>query len=186
VLPVEEATISSLATPAKSIDFAEGRINMRSMGLWAIGIGVLVSTAPIAVKQGYAGENEAKCTLATLNGQYLFAASATLFYPAFGIPKGTPPSPAASAGYHIFNGDGTGTDFVTFTVNGINQNVSSPVATTYTLNPDCTGTYSVQNGPTLDIFAAVDGSALSAIDTTPGVSASEGPDPRVGSSGRAE
>jgi hypothetical protein len=50
---------------------------------------------------------------------------------------------AASAGFHIFNGDGTGFDFVTFTVNGIDQHVPSPVAITYMLNLDCTGTYSV-------------------------------------------
>jgi hypothetical protein len=156
---------------------------MKRVGLWAIGIGVFVSLESLNVEQGYAGQSEAKCTLATLNGQYLFAGSATLFPPALGVKA---PSLAASAGYHIFNGDGTGTDFVTFTVNGIDQNVPSPVAITYTLNADCTGTYSVQNGPNFDMFVAVDGSALSVIDTTPGVSASEGPDPRVRSSRRAE
>ena len=150
---------------------------MQGMGVWAIGIGVLASAAPIAVKQGYAGDNEAKCTLDTLKGQYLFAGSGTLFPHAFGV---TAPSAAASAGYHIFNGDGTGTDYVTFTVNGMNQNVPSPVPITYTLHSDCTGTYSVQNGPNFDIFVAVDGSALSVIDTDSGVSFSEGPNQRVG------
>jgi hypothetical protein len=94
---------------------------------------------------------------------------------------------AASAGFHIFNGDGTGFDFVTFTVNGIDQHVPSPVAITYTLNHDCTGTYSVPSaGVTTDIFVAVDGSALTVIETSPGVSTSYGPQPRVGLSGRAE
>jgi hypothetical protein len=69
---------------------------------------------------------------------------------------------------------------VTFTVNGINQNVPSPVPIIYTLKPDCTGTYSVQNGPNLDIFVAVDGSQLSVIETDMGVSASYGPNFRVG------
>jgi hypothetical protein len=156
-------------------------MNMKRAGLWAIGIGVLVSAGPLAVGEGYAGEDEAKCTLATLQGQYLFAGPATLFPPAFGV---TTPTLAASAGFHIFNGNGTGTDFVTLTVMGINQNVPSPVPITYTLNPDCTGTYSVENGPNLDIFVAVDGSALSVIEATPGVSASYGPDPRMGSSRR--
>jgi hypothetical protein len=119
----------------------------------------------------------------TLKGQYLFAGSGTLFPPAFGVKA---PSVAASAGYHIFNGDGTGIDFVTFTVNGIDQNVPSPLAITYTLNSDCTGTLAVHNGPNLDIFVAVDGSQLSTINTDPGVSFSEGPNPRVGSSRRAE
>ena len=156
---------------------------MKRAGLWAIGIGALVSVGPLTVEQGYAGENGGKCTLATLNGQYMFGGPGMLFPPAFGV---TAPSSAASAGFHIFNGDGTGTDFVTFSVNGIDQHVPSPVPITYTLNSDCTGTYSVQNGPNFDIFVAVDGSALSVIDTDPGVSDAQGLNPRVGSSGRAE
>jgi hypothetical protein len=153
---------------------------MKRATLWAIGVSLALSGG---MAQGYAGEKEDKCTLATLNGQYLFAGPATLFPPAFGV---TAPAIAASAGFHIFSGDGTGTDFVTLTVNGVNQNVPSPVPITYTLNPDCTGTYSVQNGPSLIIFVAIDGSALTVIEATPGVSASYGPDPRVGSSRRAE
>ena len=155
---------------------------MKRAGLRAIGIGALVTVGLTAIEAS-AGENERGCTLATLHGQYLFAGPATLFPPSFGV---TAPTLAASAGFPIFNGDGTGTDFVTFTVEGVDQHVPSPVPTTYTLNADCAGTYSVQNGPTLDIFVAVDGSALSAIEATPGVSASYGPDPRVGSSRRAD
>jgi hypothetical protein len=72
-------------------------------------------------------------------------------------------------------------DFVTFTVNGVNQNVPSPVPITYTLKADCTGTYSVPSaGITTDIFVAVDGSQLSVIETNMGVSASYGPNFRVG------
>ena len=153
-------------------------MNMKRIGLWAIGTGVLLSAGYLTVGQGYA-DDEKGCTLATLNGQYLFAGSGTLFPPAFGV---TAPAVGASAGYHIFNGDGTGTDFVTFTVNGVNQHVPSPVPITYTLKPDCTGTYSVQNGPNFDIFVAVDGSQLSVIGTDPGVALSEGPNFRVESS----
>jgi hypothetical protein len=149
---------------------------MKRVGLWAIGIGVLVSAGPLNGEQAYARENEAKCTLATLKGQYLFAGSGTLFPPAFGV---TAPSVDNSAGYHIFNGDGTGTDFVTGTVNGVDKHVPSPVPITYTLKPDCTGTYSVQNGPNFDIFVAVNGSQLSVIGTDPGVALSEGPNFRV-------
>jgi hypothetical protein len=158
-------------------------MKMTRVGRWVIGTGVLLSVGLLSVGQGYADDDANGCTLATLKGQYLFAGSGMLFPPALGL---TTPAVNNAAGYHIFNGDGTGTDFVTFTVNGIDQNVPSPVAIAYTLNADCTGTYSVQNGPNFDIFVAVDGSALSVIDTTPGVSASEGPDPRVRSSKRAE
>ena len=151
---------------------------MKRAGLWAIGIGALVGAGLLPMGRAYAGEGEhpSRCTLATLNGQYMFGGPGTLFPPAFGV---TAPSTAASAGFHIFNGDGTGTDFVTFSVNGIDQHVPSPVPITYTLSSDCTGTYSVQNGPNFDIFVAVDGSALSVIDTDPGVSDAQGLNPRV-------
>ena len=135
---------------------------MKRAELWAIALSVVVS---LGVEQGYAGERAERCSLATLNGQYLFAESGTLFPPAFGVTK---QSIGNSAGFHIFNGDGTGTDFVTFSVNGIDQHVPSPVAITYTLKPDCTGTLSVQNGPNHDIFVAVHGSSLTSINTDPG------------------
>jgi hypothetical protein len=98
---------------------------MKRAGLWAIGIAGLASLAPLAAEQGYAGENEGKCTLATLNEQYLFAGSGMLLPSAV-----TSPLTTASAGFHIFNGDGTGSDFVTFSLNGIDQHVPSPVAIT--------------------------------------------------------
>jgi len=150
---------------------------MTRLSVWAVGIAALVSVALLTVERGDA-DGATRCTLATLQGQYLFAGSGTLFPPAFGV---TEPSSANSAGYHIFNGDGTGTDFVTFSVNGVNQNVPSPVAITYTLNSDCTGTYTVKNGPHFNIFVARDGEELSVIDVDPGVAFSEGPNRRVGS-----
>jgi hypothetical protein len=140
--------------------------------LLAIGIGVLASAGLFTMARANAGEDEhpARCTLATLDGQYLFGAPTTLFPPAFGV---TEQSIATSAGFHIFNGDGTGTDFVTFVVNGMNQNVPSPIPTTYTLKADCTGTFSVKNGPNFDIFVALDGSGLSVVTTDQGAAYSE-------------
>ena len=161
---------------------------MKRVGLWAMKMGLVIYAGIGAVELGYADENDhpTKCTLATLKGQYLFATSGMLFPPAFGIPEGTPPSVGSSAGYHIFNGDGTGMDFVTATVNGVDLHVPSPVPITYTLNHDCAGTYSVQNGPNLDIFVAFDGSQLAVIGTDPGAAGLEVPSQRVGSSKRAE
>src|SRR5262249_26573416 len=117
-------------------------MNMKRARLWAIGIGALVAAGLLPMGLGYAGEDDhpTRCTLATLNGQYLFNGSGTLFPPAFGVSS---VSVANSAGFHIFNGDGTGTDFVTFSVNGIVEVPSSSTAITYTLNHDCTGTYQV-------------------------------------------
>ena len=95
---------------------------MKRTVLWSIGIGVLVGPGLLPMGRAFAGEDDhpTRCTLATLNGQYLFAGSGTLFPPAFGL---TQPSTSTSAGFHVFNGDGTGLDFVTFSVNGVDQHV---------------------------------------------------------------
>jgi hypothetical protein len=144
---------------------------MKYAGLCAIGI--LVSVGPLAVEQGYAEENKSKCSLDTLKGQYLVAAHGTLFAGAasfYGVPDG---SVSEAAGYSLYNGDGTGKDFVTFTINGVDQNVPSPISFTYTLNSDCTGTRTVSSGPSFNIFAAFDGDGLSGIATTPGFAESD-------------
>ena len=140
---------------------------MKRIGLWAVGIGVLVSVGMLSIGQGYAGDNDSatKCSLKTLKGRYLFGGPATLLPPAFGV---TEPSLGSAAGYHIYNGDGTGTDFVTFLLNGIIVPVPSPVALTYTLNPDCTGSSSVEKGPNFDIFVSPNGDELVIINTDPG------------------
>lgn len=109
-------------------------------------------------------DNHRGCTLATLQGRYLFAESGLLLPPAFGVSV---PTQAADAGFHIFNGDGTGTDTVTFRVgnNIVLQNVPSPLV--YTVNPDCTGTITVINGPSFDIFISPDGAEFARIATAP-------------------
>jgi hypothetical protein len=140
---------------------------MKRIALATIGIGVVVA---IAAGQACAGERIKGCSLATLDGQFLFDGTATLFPPAFGVKK---QSIATSGGFHIFNGDGTGTDFVTFVVNGVNQNVASPVATAYTLKADCTGTLSITNGPHFNIYVAIDGSGFTEVATDPGSAYSE-------------
>lgn len=152
-------------------------MKLKRVGLWSIATGVLISLGLLNVEQAYAGGKN--CTLDTLKGQYLVAATGTLFPPAFGV---TAPSVSAAAGYSIYNGDGTGTDYVTFTVNGVNQNVASPTPTTYTLGPDCTGTKTVlPYGPHFNIFVASDGEGLTAIATDLGFAAAES-DRRVGPS----
>jgi len=104
------------------------------------------------------------CTLATLQGRYLFADSGMLLPPAFGV---TTPTLAADAGFHIFSGDGTGTDTVTFRIGGniVLKNVVFP--TFYTVNADCTGNYTVLNGPSFDLFIAPDGAEFASISTAP-------------------
>jgi hypothetical protein len=149
---------------------------MKRVGLWALGIGVLVSVGLLTVEQGFADDGAPKCTLATLKGRYLFATSGTLFSPD-GL---TEQAVGNAAGFHIFNGNGTGHDYVTFTVNGIDQHVPSPNDLTYTLNADCTGTYAVQGTElTFAIFVSPNGDEMTSINTNPGAASSYTPSRRV-------
>ena len=128
----------------------------------AIGIGLLISVGLVTAEPGYAEEKA--CTLKTLKGQYQFALIGTLLPPAFGV---TEPTPAAAAGFHTFNGDGTGTDIVTFRLGGVTvlENAVSPLS--YTVNADCTGSITVTNGPSFGIFIAPDGESFAEISTAP-------------------
>ena len=115
---------------------------MKALEARAIGLGLVTSMALLTLDHVYADENSqaAKCSLDTLKGQYLVAAHGTLFgTPAMPGPFGvTTPSTSEAAGFSIYYGDGTGEDYVTFTINGVNENVPSPISFTYTLNSDCT------------------------------------------------
>jgi hypothetical protein len=155
---------------------------MKRLRSTAIGAVTLAGMALLTVERPYAGEfdHPTKCTLKTLNGQYLVAANGTLFPPAFGV---TEQSVSAAAGYSTYNGDGTGTDWVAFTIDGTVAvgAVPTPTPTTYTLKSDCTGTKTVMDGPHFNIFVAIDGSGLTAIATDQGFAVSES-DRRVGPS----
>jgi len=150
---------------------------MKRVGLRAIGIAVLLSVGLLTVEQGYADDNDPgqKCTLATLKGRYLFVGSGTLLPPAFGVTK---QSLFASAGYHIFNGDGTGTDTVTFSIDGVVVLDMFKTPVSYTVNPDCTGTYFAP-GISFDIFIAPSGEELTVIQKDLGVVGFQAPQKRV-------
>ena len=128
----------------------------------------LTATVSLSLSGTVAASNDdgpRGCTLATLRGRYLFADAGTLYPPAFGV---TQPTPAADAGFHLFNGDGTGTDTLTLRVGGaiVLENVVVP--TSYTVNADCTGTLSVLGGPSFGMFVSPDGEAVASIATDPG------------------
>jgi hypothetical protein len=144
---------------------------MKRTGRLAIGFATMATVGLLTAGPGPAAQEPGGCSLETLRGQYMVSASGTLFPPAFGVSQA---STSNAAGYSVYNGDGTGTDWVTFTVNGNNVGVPSPANTTYTLNPDCTGTRTVlPNGPHFNIFVAADGSGLTQVATDPGFAASE-------------
>jgi hypothetical protein len=142
-----------------------------------MGIGLFLTVGLLTVEPGYAEEKEHEptCTLKTLKGRYLFGGIATLLPPA--VPE---QSLLAVAGYHIFNGDGTGIDIVTARPDGVTvlENAVFPIS--YTVNADCTGTYTViADGASFGLFIAPDGEELIVIGTDRGVVLVQGPNRRV-------
>jgi hypothetical protein len=140
---------------------------MKRVGLWAMKVGLMICAGIGTIELGYADEKEhAKtCTVATLKGRYLFASNSTAFPP---VVK--QPTLEARAGYRIFNGDGTGTVILTLSQNGVITIPDSRVDLSYTINSDCTGTYTVLNpaAPTVEIFVAPNGEEFVAIETSNG------------------
>jgi hypothetical protein len=149
------------------IHFRTGSLLLRRVAPVAIAAGLLAIvglTRPVPVAAADDNGHQV-CTVATLKGRYLFADKGTLYPPAFGV---TTPTPAANVGYETFNGDGTGTDVVTFRVGNtiVLENSASP--TIYTVNADCTGTKTVIGGPKFGIFVSPDSSQVATISTDPG------------------
>jgi len=144
----------------------------RKASALSVGVATLVlalgGMSSTAVAQAKSGENDSKptCTLETLKGRYLFAWSGAVLPPAFGA---TEPTAGGSAGYHIFNGDGTGTDTVTVRIATQIALEKAVVPITYTVNPDCTGTYTVNipGGPSFDLFIAPNGDEIATFATAP-------------------
>lgn len=127
-------------------------------------LGLAMST--VASAQGQDTGDSPTCTLRTLQGRYLFAWSGAVLPPAFGVAE---PTAGGSAGYHTFNGDGTGTDTVTVRIGNtiVLEKVVVPI--TYTVNADCTGSYTVNvpGGPSFDLFIAPNGEEFATFGTAP-------------------
>jgi len=152
-----------------------------SKTLWVISLSAVLAMALLPVSSAFAAG--AHCNPGTLKGQYLVSASGWVFPPAFGV---TAPAISAAAAYSFYNGDGTGEDHVTFTVDGVVVVPATIEPFVYTLNSDCTGTRTVSPsdtppGPHFNIYVASDGSGLTEIATDPGFSVTSF-DKRVGQS----
>jgi hypothetical protein len=150
--------LSDIANP-RNIHRSGSRFLRRTRSV-AIAAGLIVS-GPLAASND---EDHRGCTQATLKGRYVFASSGVLLPPAFGV---TQPTQAADAGFHIFNGDGTGTDTVTLRIGDAIVLEGLVVPIVYTVNRDCTGSYTVPNGPSFALFIAPDGEEFASIATAP-------------------
>jgi hypothetical protein len=136
---------------------------MKRRGLWAAGIVLLVVgvVGVLAIGTGYAKDESevAKCSKATLDGMYLFAADGVEI-------KGDDQLPFSYAGYEVFDGNGKVKQVFSANLNGKiirNETISG----TYTVEADCTGTATYADGTRFDQFIAPDGSKLTFVQTHP-------------------
>jgi hypothetical protein len=136
---------------------------MKPRGLWAAGVVLVVGLVGVlAIGTGYAKEenaSRAKCSEATLDGTYLFAADGVEI-------KGNEQLPFSYAGYEVFDGNGKVNQIFSANLNGkITRNES--ISGTYTVEADCTGTATYADGTRFDQFIAPDGSELTFVQTHP-------------------
>ncbi len=141
---------------------------MNRRGLWAGGLALILlvvvgATALTTVGAGYAKDEDAssraKCSVATLEGMYLFAQNGVEI-------KGNDQRPFAIAGYDVFDGNGEVKGVASGNFNGeITRN--EPLPGTYSVKANCTGTFTFTNGTRYDIFIAPDSSKFAFVRTNP-------------------
>ncbi len=106
--------------------------------------------------------SEARCSLATLTGNYVYAGDG------FDIAGSgsTQRTPFATAGREVYAGDGTLSGFDTTSSNGVIAHTT--YSSTYTLNADCGGTYAYSSDPDnpYEIFADPSGAEFAYVATS--------------------
>jgi hypothetical protein len=139
---------------------------MKRRSLWAAGVVLLLVVGlagVLAIGTGYADEENAsgaKCSEATLDGTYLFAADGV------GI-KGNEQRPFAIAGYEVYDGNGKVKAVFTLNINGKTVIRKETVSGTYSVEADCTGTATYADGTRDDQFIAPDGSEFTFVQIHP-------------------
>jgi hypothetical protein len=120
----------------------------------------LASLLGLAMTIAISGTARADCGLQTLRGSYVFNPHG------FNIVNGAAQPIAVFEGID-FNGDGTLTvPFATVSVNGLILHFPPGGMGTYTLNQNCQGTLTFNNGPiNYDIFVRSRGSEIEMIET---------------------
>ena len=137
---------------------------MKPRGLWTAGVLLLVVglVGVLAIGTGHAKDETeaAKCSEATLDGTYLFAADGVAI-------KGNDQLPFAYAGYEVFDGQGKVNQVYTLNINGEKVIRNQTISGTYTVKADCTGTTTYADGTREDHFTAPDGSEFTFVGTHP-------------------
>ena len=131
--------------------------NVKVAFFWATA--VLVMLGSIGLRQGVAQSvSEKGCTLATLNGVYVFDATG------YDIVNSAP-APKAIVEFLTFHGDGTLNSLATVSLDGT---IHSGLAGSgnYTVNSNCTGTLTFNgSGLTFDLYIASTGNCFHMIET---------------------
>jgi hypothetical protein len=125
-------------------------------------LGVVGLLGVLAVGRGFAEDENgsgAKCSKATLEGRYLFAADGVEI-------KGNEQRPFAIAGYDVFDGNGEVKGLASANFNGQTFR-NEPLPGRYSVKGDCTGTLTFTNGTRYDTFIAPDGSKFAFVRTNP-------------------
>jgi len=130
----------------------------------AFAITVAAALAVGVAPKAQAGDKE--CSNATLKGTFAFTSTGFITAPP------AQAGPFAIVGTQTFDGDGAFTASATASQNG--NIIPVTLAGTYTVNPDCTGTFTAQISPvriTTHVSFVIDdnGKAFRAIQTDPGV-----------------
>jgi hypothetical protein len=114
------------------------------------------------------GAAGAKCSEATLHGRYLYA------YAGFEIQEKNQ-VPIAVAGHQVFNGNGSQHGVSSVSFNG-EIFCEQPFSGTYTVNADCTATFTYADGDPFrfDLFVAPDGSKFTLVQVNPSDSTLQG------------
>jgi hypothetical protein len=145
-------------------DTRGGLERMNRRGLWAAGVLLLVVglVGVLAIGTGYAKDETeaAKCSEATLDGTYLFAADGVAI-------KGNEQLPFSYAGYEVFDGNGKVNQVISLNINGKKVIRNETISGTYTVKADCTGSSTYSDGTRYDDFIAPDGSMLTFVQTKP-------------------
>ena len=126
-------------------------------------LGVVGLVGVVAVGRGFAEDEnaaKAKCSEATLDGTYLFAAEGVEI-------KGDQQLPFSYAGYEVFDGNGKINQVFSANLNGKKVIRNETLSGTYTVEADCTGTATYADGTRFDQFIAPDGSELTFVQTHP-------------------
>jgi hypothetical protein len=124
--------------------------------------GFVVAVAVLGISGIALADDQDDCTLKTLRGAYVFAATG------HNIVAGVP-QPKAIVEVIEFHGDGTlSVPAATRSVNGVVARSLPGGTGGYTVEAACTGTISFDGpGPTFDVFLSPDGEKLWMIQTNP-------------------